>query len=73
MTRSADLTRKVILLERERDQLREVNCKLRDKLLEICNDCDPCGGTGCVKTDCDPIMVVDCPACLDIRGVLSQC
>jgi hypothetical protein len=70
MTR-IELTRKVLLLEKERDQLREINLKLRDKLLELAKECDPCGGTGCVKTDCEPIMVIDCPACLDIRELLA--
>lgn len=70
MTR-VELTRRVLLLEKERDSLREINSKLRDKLLEIAHGCDPCGGTGCVKTDCEPIMVIDCPACLDIRSLLD--
>jgi hypothetical protein len=32
--------------QRERDQLRVVNSKLRDKLLELAKECSGCNGTG---------------------------
>jgi hypothetical protein len=41
-----DALTKLVVVERERDQLREVNCTLRDKLLEIAKECSKCRGTG---------------------------
>lgn len=44
-------------------------CKLRDKLLELANDCAECHGSG-VKTQ-DGEILDDCPSCLDIRELLA--
>lgn len=49
--------------------LREANCRLRDKLLEIAKGCPECGGTGIINFGKPPI-IDDCPACLDIREIL---
>lgn len=55
--------------------LREANCRLRDKLLEICAACEACGGTGVVTVKSHPRGVLverqeDCGECLDIRECL---
>jgi hypothetical protein len=71
MTR-VDLTRKLLIAEKERDVLREVNCKLRDKLLEVCKQCRSCDGTGIISFGKPPI-IDDCPACVDLREVLQSC
>lgn len=69
----------LLAIQRERDALREANCKLRDKLLELAKECSSCGGTGCVTvvvttvwdTDDEPrTRVEDCGDCVDIREVL---
>lgn len=58
-------------------QLREMNEKLRAKLLELAKDCVPCSGTGCVDVVLkSPLsgrlhsVSEDCPVCLDIRELL---
>ena len=74
LSQVSTLNAKLVKAERERDQLREVNCKLRDKLLEIAKECSECGGTGCI-TRIDniamPGRVEECPDCADIRSVLE--
>lgn len=75
MSRVVDITRRLLQVERERDSLREVNSKLRDRLLAIAATCAPCGGTGCVTLGADRIVtkrVVPCEACHDIREALGQ-
>jgi hypothetical protein len=76
VTRQAQIT-KLLLVERERDDLRVVNVKLRNKLLEICAACESCGGSGCVEDIVQharfgpQVQVIPCEACLDIREVLD--
>jgi hypothetical protein len=72
----ADVNRKILLLERERDQLREVNSRLRDFLLARAKECESCGGTGCVTVkyyfaDVENERVEDCGDCYDYRAVLA--
>lgn len=67
---------KLVVVERERDSLREVNCKLRDKLLEIAKECSGCAGKGVVTViyevrGKEKTRVQDCGDCLDIRAVLE--
>lgn len=51
--------------------------KMRNKLLEICAQCKPCGGTGLttvqVEREGEPLYerVEDCAECLDIRECLE--
>ena len=68
MTRAVDVTRQLLAVERERDQLREQVCRLRDKLLELAKDCDDCDGTGLQTIYGE---TEDCPACHDIRELLA--
>lgn len=68
MSQITDLNARLLLAERERDELQRVNFKLRDKLLEICAECSDCNGVG-VQTilgETGP-----CPACEDIRELLA--
>lgn len=52
--------------------LREANCRLRNKLLEIAKECASCGGTGCATPYADrPDIVLPCPGCEDIRAILE--
>jgi hypothetical protein len=60
----------------ERNQLREVNCQLRDKLLELAKECSSCGGTGVVTVryeynEISRDRVEPCGDCLDIREALD--
>jgi hypothetical protein len=75
MTRITDLTTRILAVERERDQLREVNCRLRDKLLEFAKDCEPCHGTGVITVDDEHApafgRTLPCYACEDIRELLA--
>jgi hypothetical protein len=74
-----DALAKLVVAERERDSLREVNCKLRDKLLECAKECARCHGTGLVTIHFEgnegaPEWDADdqpCPECEDIRAVLE--
>jgi len=76
-----ELTRRVALLERQLDQLRTENLKLRDKLLELAAACTECHGTGLSTgfEDIDPDDITkgcrqvtsECDACADIREVLA--
>lgn len=78
MTR-LDLTHKLLILEKERDELREENVKLRNKLLELANQCQSCDGVGVVTVMVPrPLyrgVVVSreepCGDCHDIRELLS--
>lgn len=49
--------------------------RLRDKLLELANECSSCSGTGCVTITEDggegAQRVEPCGDCLDIREVLA--
>ena len=76
-----DHNRKILALERERDELRAVNCKLRDKLLEMAKECISCDGTGLIVVSVDdrevihdrdrPIVRTEpCGDCEDIRELL---
>ena len=61
----------------ERNQLREVNSRLRDKLLEIAKECSSCGGTGVVTVRYEYNGISrdraePCGDCLDIREVLDR-
>jgi hypothetical protein len=75
-----DHNRKLLALERERDSLREANCRLRDKLLECAKECERCHGTGLVTihfpgNEGVPAWDADdqpCEECRDIREVLGQ-
>jgi DnaJ-class molecular chaperone len=76
VSRVVDLTARTLQLERERDQLRQVNCKLRDKILEVCKQCAECGGTGVVTVvgirrgvNCE--YQQPCADCADLREVLE--
>jgi superfamily II helicase len=61
----------LLAAQRERDQLRVVNSKLRDKLLSIARECASCGGTGCVEVVDDGLSrTEDCGDCIDIRAAL---
>jgi hypothetical protein len=78
---SAQLNARILLLERERDALRERNSRLRDELLDRANKCEACGGTGRVRSfeyiDPDDILkgcrqvTVPCEDCAAIRKVLE--
>ena len=67
----------LLLIQRERDALRIENVRLRDKLLELANQCDKCDGAGVVNELKDPAWPylgyrqVPCPKCEDIREVLK--
>lgn len=53
-------------------RLREENVRLRNKLLEIANECGGCGGTGCVTERLlQAERVVPCEDCADIRQLLE--
>jgi rubrerythrin len=69
MARVEDLNRRVVLLERERDDLVRVNFKLRDKLLDLARKCGYCGGIGTVYQKTQPPS--PCPLCTHIRKVLE--
>lgn len=43
-------------------------CQIRDKLLELANECSDCDGTG-MQTIFGAVL--DCPACHDIRVLLA--
>lgn len=68
-----ELTRRIFVLERERDGLRAENCKLRDFLLARARECESCDGTGCatVHEETGP-RVEACGDCYPIRDVLGQ-
>lgn len=74
MTR-VELTRKLLIVERERDQLREENVRYRDKLLSWAAECAECGGTGCISVRPQDEAVwgrtLPCPDCEDIRSILE--
>lgn len=77
--KASDATTRILQLERERDELREINCKLRDKLLELANQCQSCDGVGVVTVMVPrPLysgVVVSreepCGDCHDLRELLS--
>lgn len=46
------------------------NARLRDKLLEVAEECGECSGTGVVTARVGNLQV-DCPSCLDIRELLQ--
>lgn len=75
MSQVSDLNAKLLTVQRERDQLREVNSKLRDKLLELAKECAECGGTGCISVRPQDEAVwgrtLPCPDCEDIRSILE--
>lgn len=75
--KAIDATRQLLACQQERDSLREVNCRLRDKLLEWAAECASCDGKGVVtvryeynEISCD--RVEPCGDCADIREVLGQ-
>jgi len=79
MTRARQIA-ELLAAQRERDQLREVNSKLRDKLLELAKECASCGGTGVVTVmvttawddDGRPCERAEpCGDCADLREVLA--
>jgi hypothetical protein len=79
MTRARQIA-ELLAAQRERDQLRVVNSKLRDKLLSIARECGSCGGTGAVTVmvttawddDGRPCERTEpCGDCLDIREALE--
>lgn len=80
MTRAQQIA-ELLSAQRERDQLRVVNSKLRDKLLELAKECSSCGGTGVVTVMAPPdsrlysgVLISreqPCGDCLDIREVLE--
>ncbi len=67
---------RVIKVQRDLDACREENVILRNKLLELANECSGCGGTGRVRTP-DVLQKVlgqldaPCSDCADIRRVLA--
>jgi hypothetical protein len=68
--------RALALAQRERDSLREVNCKLRDYLLARAKECEACDGCGVVTvytTDImnDPGHQEPCGDCYALREVLG--
>lgn len=75
MTHVMDLTVKLLKAERERDDLRQINMKLRDKLLEIAKDCHVCDGTGLTSVRPQDEAVwgrtLPCPECEDLRDLLA--
>jgi hypothetical protein len=57
-------------------QLRAENSRLRDKLLELANECTDCGGTGVQTIFTFRELTAEerqqpCDACADIREVLE--
>ena len=69
-----DATRQLLACQIDCANLREINNKLRDKLLEWARNCQPCGGTGCETIRNDDgltVAVLPCPKCHDIREVLE--
>lgn len=50
-------------------------CAMRDKLLEIANECSECEGTGCISVRPQDEAVwgrtLPCPDCEDIRELLA--
>jgi hypothetical protein len=79
MTRASQIAA-LLAAQRERDQLRVVNSKLRDKLLELAKECASCGGTGVVTVmvttawddDGRPCERVEpCGDCESIREALA--
>jgi hypothetical protein len=78
---------RIVMLERERDALRAMNLRLRDKLLEYAKKCERCRGTGSVMdqvrtvkfsntlTGLPPGVLAGrwrpCPDCQDLREVLQ--
>jgi hypothetical protein len=72
VSRVEELNRKVVRLERDRDQLREQVCRLRDKLLEYANECIGCDGKGVVTVvDGEAERVELCGECADLRELLE--
>jgi hypothetical protein len=80
MTR-VELTRKVLLLERERDLAREEALRYRDQLLKIAAECATCDGSGVVilsvddrevilKTDKPIVKTEPCEDCAAVRALL---
>lgn len=63
-----ELTRRIFVLERERDGLRAENCRLRDKLLSYARECLTCDGTGVITRN---ERQSECLDCLDIREILA--
>lgn len=72
-----DVTRELLKVQRERDQLRADVCRYRDKLLECAKECKECGGTGCVEDVVEhprfgpQVQTIPCEWCLDIRTLLE--
>ena len=54
-----------LVVQRERDALREENCRLRDKLLDLAHKCGYCRGAGTVSDGAGPPL--PCPVCGHIR------
>jgi len=63
-----DATRQLLACQIDCANLREINNKLRDKLLELAKECSDCDGTGLQTILGEP---GPCPACEDIREVLN--
>jgi hypothetical protein len=77
-----EFTRKLLLLEKELDQVRAENLRLRDRVLAAAAACESCSGTGLVsifeQIDPDDITkgcreaVQECGDCADWREALGQ-
>jgi hypothetical protein len=69
-----DANARILLLERERDQLMRAHLKMRDKLLEYAKECIKCDGAGMVTVNHPPPQrptVEPCPSCADLRELLD--
>jgi len=74
MSQVSDLTARLLQVQRQRDQLRMENLRLRDKLLEWAAECASCDGKGVVtiiENIAMPGRQEVCGDCLDIRELLS--